>query len=298
MLCKNPYMVGSIPAGCGQCMPCRINRRRLWTHRMMLESYKHADNSFLTLTYDDDHIPPGGSLDPSHTRNWLKRFRKAIAPNKVRFYLVGEYGDESQRPHYHAALFGVGPDHIVINETLYSVPHLVERTWGQGHVMLGSLTDSSAQYICGYVTKKMTSKDDPRLLGRHPEFARMSNRPGIGADAMNDIADLLFSEHGMDEVINTGDVPNSLRHGGRVLPLGRYLRDKLRDAVGMDDTTRERIKLDVQKEMSSVFVHAQDDPSLSPEEKLTVKRVLLRQNKGKVASVEARAKIYSKKGSI
>jgi len=174
-------MVGSVPAGCGQCMPCRINRRRLWTHRMMLESYKHAENSFLTLTYDDEHLPARGSLDPSHTQKWLKRFRKAIAPRKVRFYLVGEYGDQSQRPHYHAALFGVGPDGIVVNNEYCSVPDIVSRTWGKGHVMLGSLTSASAQYICGYVTKKMTSKFDPRLNGRYPEFARMSRRPGIGS---------------------------------------------------------------------------------------------------------------------
>jgi len=107
MLCNKPYRKGNAEFGCGQCMPCRFNRRRLWTARLLLEATQHENKSFITLTYNDKNAPKDHSLDPSHYKNFIKRLRKAIYPKKIRYYLVGEYGDHTQRPHYHAALFGL-----------------------------------------------------------------------------------------------------------------------------------------------------------------------------------------------
>lgn len=284
MLCKSPYMYGSMPCPCGQCMPCRINRRKLWAHRMLLETLKHDRSSFLTLTYSDDHLPRSGSLVPRDTQLWIKRFRKAIAPIPLRYYLVGEYGDETSRPHYHAALFGVGPE----------FESIVNLTWGKGHVMLGTLTAHSANYIAGYVTKKMTSKDDPRLNGRHPEFARMSNRPGIGATAMSDVADALFSQYGSDLFTESGDVPRSLRHGGKLMPLGRYLRRKLRDEIGMDQASEDAIKQRYALELQAVFKDDLLNPKIKKGDKVSSKSIYISKNRQKVRSLEARSKIYTK----
>ena len=101
MLCRKPYVgpAGAFP--CGQCLPCRLNRRRTWTHRIMLEAMCHGDNAFVTLTYEDDNVR---SLVPKDPQDWLKRIRKAVEPLRLRYYLVGEYGDISERPHYHVAL--------------------------------------------------------------------------------------------------------------------------------------------------------------------------------------------------
>lgn len=77
----------------------------------------------------------------------------------------------------------------------------------------------------------MTSKDDVRLYGRHPEFARMSLKPGIGADFMHEVAS---SHMEFNLASREVDVPSTLRHGGRMLPLGPYLTRKLRTYVGMD----------------------------------------------------------------
>lgn len=219
MLCKKPFQ----NFGCGQCLPCRINRRRVWTHRMMLEAYKHGDSCFVTLTYAPWCVPEGGNLVPKDVQLWLKRFREQFAPKKIRFYLVGEYGDDSQRPHYHVAIFGVGS----------YCKKVVCRTWSMGLVHVGQLTPESAGYICGYVTKKMTSKVDPRLNGRVPEFSRMSNRPGVGAHAMKDVASALLSLPQIGSVVGAiGDVPSVLRHGNKKLPLGRYLSRRLRYEMG------------------------------------------------------------------
>lgn len=192
----------------------------------MLEASQHADSSFVTLTYSPEKYPSNGSLDPEDTRLFLMRLRKAIYPKKIRYFLVGEYGDHTQRPHYHLALFGLGE-----NST-----EIIRKSWGLGHVLVGSLTKDSAQYVSGYVTKKMTSKDDPRLDGRHPEYARMSLKPGLGAGAMKTVAHALYTDFGADYILTTGDVPMELKHGPKSRPLGRYLRSKLRGAYGFKDT--------------------------------------------------------------
>lgn len=200
--------------------------------RQVMESFMHEESSFLTLTYDNDHLPAGGTLVPKDFQDWLKRFRKWIAPDRVRFFGVGEYGDESGRPHYHASLFGVG-------ECLEPV---VRETWGKGHVMLAEFNEVTAQYVAGYVVKKMTAKDDLRLNGRHPEFSRQSNRPGIGASAMQVLADAVLTDQGLDEFLATGDVPIRFQIGKRSFPLGRYLRQKLREEVGVSEEQKEKIK--------------------------------------------------------
>lgn len=279
MLCKKPYLKGIVPYPCGQCLPCRLNRRRLWTHRLLLEQACHEESSFWTLTYDDEHLPPGGTVVPRHLQLWLKRLRKASGRH-LRFFGVGEYGDESQRPHYHAAIFGVsrveGPEF---------------HCWPYGHVHVGDLTLQSAQYVAGYVTKKMTNVDDPRLAGRHPEFARMSLRPGIGALAMPDVAGALSDVHGARLLSEAGDVPLALRHGGRSLPLGRYLRRKLRDELGFETLGGQAKPMAQQKEEMQALYDATGSRPLYLQTKPMIEHVRIRQ-------IETKARIWAKKGAL
>ena len=111
-----------MPVGCGQCLPCRINKRREWTFRLELEASLHEHNSFVTLTYADQFLPEDGSVNPRHTQLWLKRLRKVLDPRKVRFFLCGEYGDQTFRPHYHACLFGVGLDDAHLDRDWETLP--------------------------------------------------------------------------------------------------------------------------------------------------------------------------------
>lgn len=282
----------------------------------MLESLCHESNAFLTLTYSDENLPivksglssdpstgVSATLNPKHLQDWLKRFRKAIEPSKIRFYAVGEYGDETQRPHYHVALFGYpscsrgqtgyGQSQrkgIPAWERCCAHCRLVGETWGLGSVYLGALETSSAQYVAGYVTKKMTSKSDARLNGRHPEFARMSNRPGIGHDFMHEYASELMKLNLEDR---EADVPSALRHGSRLLPLGRYLRRKLRTMVGKDEKTPEAVIYAQSLELLPLREAAKTDaqnPSLKDQINLASKQA--------IASVEARHKIFKGKKSL
>lgn len=229
MLCEKPYLIGCLPCPCTRCFPCRVNRRRLWASRMLLESFNHADSCFVTLTYDEKYRPKDDSLDPVDAQLWLKRFRKALAPQKIRYFLAGEYGDESQRPHYHAVVFGVDPYTAGGADGQSGV---VQDTWGSGFTFVGEFNHDVAQYVAGYVTKKMTQGSDKRLYGRYPEFSRMSLRPGIGALSVPDIARVLASPFGLGSITQSGDVPTSFRLAAKSLPLGRYIRGKLREALG------------------------------------------------------------------
>ena len=104
-----PFDVVNLP--CGQCIGCRLERSRQWAVRCMYEASLHTCNSFLTLTYDDDHIrwsPVTGeqTLYKRDLQLFMKRLRKHLEPLKVRFFACGEYGDNTYRPHYHVILFG------------------------------------------------------------------------------------------------------------------------------------------------------------------------------------------------
>lgn len=281
MKCRKPFFKNGAGFGCGQCLPCRINRRRIWSHRILLEACVSASSSFLTLTYAPEFVPDAGSLVPRDLTLFLKRLRKH---RQFRYFAVGEYGDHSQRPHYHAALFGIGVEDVEI----------VRKCWGLGFVMLGDLTLQSASYVAGYVTKKMTSKLDERLNGRYPEFARMSLRPGIGAYAMPDIASSVLSEPGQGEVARTGDVPSVLRHGNRLHPLGRYLRDQLRK---VSDVVPHDTGVDVFKKSAELQAMYEDYKKSSPSKAFAVYKK--EKEAQAILNMEGKFKIYnSGKGKL
>lgn len=247
----------------------------------------HGDSSFLTLTYSEENLPEGGTLVPKDAQDFLKRLRKAFSPRALRFYLVGEYGDQTWRPHYHAALFGVSP----LEE------QIVAKAWGLGHVMLGDLSVQSASYVAGYVTKKMRKKLDPRLGNRHPEFARMSLRPGIGALAIETVAHALESGFGAELVQETGDVPSGLKHGARMMPLGRYLRQKLRKQLGRSiETPFDSAAIqDYGASLRVVFKEALQAPENRSK---TLKQIIVDLNQQKRLNQQAKSKIFSPKGSL
>lgn len=221
MLCRKPYSQGVSEYGCGQCMPCRINRSRLWVGRMLLESYEHPASSFVTLTYNEENKPDG--LVKKHLQGFLKRLRQEVAPRKFRYYAVGEYGEESGRPHYHAILFGIYP----------SEEKAIERCWKMGFIMLGTFSSASGSYVAGYVVKGLTKSGHPSLLGREPEFALMSRKPGLGIGVVKRI----IKAYGTRSGIAAADVQHwfgeRYQAEGKKYPLGRYLKSKVIEGLGI-----------------------------------------------------------------
>lgn len=187
----------NITLACGQCIGCRLTKSKEWSLRCMHEASLHDLNCFITLTYDDKHLPSSGSLIKSHHQKFMKRLRKRFREQKIRYFLCGEYGEKSQRPHYHAILFGFDFEDKIEWSTahggnkLYRSPGL-EDIWSYGYSTIGKVTQQSAAYVARYVLKKVNGDHahekyvvdvDPET-GEceylEPEYIAMSNRPGIG----------------------------------------------------------------------------------------------------------------------
>jgi len=155
-----------------------------------------------------------------------------------------------------------------------------------GDIDTGVLEPDACSYIANYVTKKLTSDDDLRLSGRHPEFARMSNRPGIGKDAMYEVASTILTYE--------TELPSALRHGRKEKPLGRYLRNQLSELCGHDQEKRKEVeKIIRQEELRPLREAARKDKEVS-----TLSAQVLKVNQGRRASVIARSKIFAQKGKI
>lgn len=182
---------------CGQCIGCRLERSRQWAVRCIHEASLYGNrNVFVTLTYSPEHLPKDGSLDYRHFQLFMKRLRKKYGSG-VRFYMCGEYGDQTARPHYHAILFNIAFDDRVpwrktpTGYTQYRSSSL-ESLWGLGNCEFGDVTFKSAAYVARYIMKKVTGdqaafhycdidiETGEVLHEVKPEFNNMSRRPGIG----------------------------------------------------------------------------------------------------------------------
>lgn len=157
---KGGYTYNALDIPCGVCILCRQEQARQWAVRIVHEAQSWKESSFITLTYSDENLPKHGSLRYQDLVRFWKRLRKQIG--SIRYYAVGEYGDQTLRPHYHACLFGQAftEGRIITREKptrLWTTPTLNEM-WGLGNVQVGSLTFETARYTASYVLKKLTSK--------------------------------------------------------------------------------------------------------------------------------------------
>lgn len=225
VLCIKPFKSASKEFGCGQCLPCRLNRQRVWAARIVLESCAYKANSFITLSYADEHLPQDGSLSKAHWRE----FTNGIG---FRYFGCGEYGSRTFRPHYHFVLFGIDAA---------AAESLALARWPYGFVASRPFVLEHARYVAGYVVKKLNRHDDDRLpQGCIPEFANMSRRPAVGRYGLFGFHEYFFSRSGSDYLAKYRDVPTQLRIGGRIFPLGSTMRRWLREDLGVsaDDPDR------------------------------------------------------------
>lgn len=200
---------------CGRCTGCRLERSRQWAIRIMHESMLYDDNCFLTLTYDDDNLPSDGGLRKKHFQDFMKRLRKKHSG--VRYYHSGEYGDTTNRPHYHSCMFGYRPDDLKHHKNnnqghpLYTSEKL-DTLWGHGHVTVGDLSFDSAAYVARYVMKKITGPgaedhytrlniSTGELVQVEPEYSTMSL--GIGKEFYNKYAKQLNTH---DNTVMNGSI--------------------------------------------------------------------------------------------
>lgn len=170
---KDGFVDRPVSVPCGQCNGCRLERSRQWAIRCSHEAQLWEDNCFITLTYADAFLPPGGNLDLPEFQKFMKRLRHRFGPG-VRFFHCGEYGEKYLRPHYHACLFNCDfPDRLLwkiskSGERLYR-SEILEELWPYGHSSVGDVTFQSAAYVARYITKKQTGPTAYNYYSRYDE---------------------------------------------------------------------------------------------------------------------------------
>jgi len=182
---------------CGNCIGCRLDRSKSWAIRCVHEAQLHQENAFITLTYDDDHLPEDRSVNKKHFQRFMKDLRQKYPTTRIRFFHCGEYGEQHHRPHYHALIFGFNwADRRIWstrrgNDTYTSKE--LQNLWKKGFATIGDVTWQSAAYTARYIVKKINGEmaDDHYLridksTGEawkvQPEYTTMSRRPGIGSE--------------------------------------------------------------------------------------------------------------------
>lgn len=308
MMCERPFLknptacripvtheerMACTPFPCGKCFPCRINKARVWTVRILLEAAAHKDNTFLTLTYNDDFLPRGDkeyervsecSLDKKELQNFFKRLRKRIHPNRIRYFACGEYGDAG-RPHYHAMIFGLP----------HTYKEIYERTWTErgipiGFVDVGEITNYSARYITGYVMKNIKDVNEPWvrenypwLIGREPEFMTASRRPGVGLEGLK----IVLNQYNASTVTEK-KIIRQFEIDSKMVPLGKYLTGKASEMQGITEELEEQEMYTWQDEIFAQFI----------KKGTTYYDNLKQWKEEKRKSQRARAKIFNQRRSL
>lgn len=180
---------------CGNCLGCKADRARDWAVRITHETITQTPAWFVTLTYADQNLPDYHSLDPEHPRAFLKRLRRHYCGRRLSYFLCGEYGEKTKRPHYHAVLCGAPlldrDSRPRRNGAAVWHSQLLEDKWEHGFVDFTSVSYGAAAYVAGYVRKKVRKRDDPthysrvdpetgELVELVPEFSSKSRRPALG----------------------------------------------------------------------------------------------------------------------
>lgn len=200
---------------CGQCIGCRLERSRQWAIRCVHEASLYEDNCFVTLTYDDEHLPESRSLVLRDFQLFMKRLRMLVGmgfDSGIRFFHCGEYGEKFERPHYHACIFNWDfPDKVHYKTRggfKYYNSGMLDACWSDsagrpiGFAVIGDVTFESAAYVARYVTKKVTGENAAEFYeGRKPEYVTMSRARGIGSGWMDKFQGDVFPS---DEVVLRG----------------------------------------------------------------------------------------------
>lgn len=200
---KKLYDYIEIP--CGKCIGCRLEYSRQWANRCLLEMQDHEQSYFVTLTYDDEHVPmvaPFSRIDTGETditsytlrkrdfQLFMKRLRKAYGEkydNRIRYFACGEYGPSTLRPHYHSIMFGLKLDDLVLDRkskkgfNMYKSEFL-ESVWPNGFVDVEDCTWETCAYTARYVMKKLSgdAAEEYEYYNMEQPFILSSRNPGIG----------------------------------------------------------------------------------------------------------------------
>lgn len=243
------YIVQKI--NCGQCIECRNEYAKQWAFRAIKEAAKYEHNTMVTLTYNEENVPKGNAINPEtgeitesltlskeDHQKFMKRLRKAYQGVKIRFLLAGEYGDQTERPHYHVILFNFRPEDMEPyrwshcewskEKNLLYKSKIMDKIWGKGFVDCNEVNFETCRYVAGYVTKKLKgakAQEQYELKGQVPPYICMSRNPGLAQEYFENNKEVFYEEK---------KIWTKTKKGLKEIKPGRYF-DKLMEA---DDPER------------------------------------------------------------
>lgn len=267
--CDDNGIIGgfTVKIPCGKCIGCRLDYSRMWAIRSVHESMSHSNNTFVTLTFNDEHLPDDRSLHKGEIQSWLKRFRKRFG-NNIRYMVCGEYGSKTERPHYHIIFYNFKFPDMKFWTTrrgqIYYRSDILESLWTdpwskepRGYCVIGDVSFESSAYVARYVTKKLDGYlGESKYNGREKEFLSMSRMPGLGYD---------FFMNNYEDIYNHGYILLPNKHKA---PIPRYY-DYLLSIT--DEDMFNRYKLDKRQFMVNNLFNEDID---STRERLLVREEL------------------------
>lgn len=213
MQCTKPIRINNCFYPCGHCLSCRIAKAREWSVRLLHELNYWDKAVFVTLTYADCFLPANGSLRKRDLQLFFKRLRK-YSNAKLKYYACGEYGSKTNRPHYHAIIFGLGQNKVDI-EFIKDCWRFCQWSNFDEKKAFGTVTYDSCRYVSDYIFKKYNGEKAKEVYtSKGLEIPFKISSQGLG---------LRFALENAENIIyNNGFTCHGVR-----MALPRYYVDKL-----------------------------------------------------------------------
>lgn len=196
---------------CGVCYHCRKKYKSQWNIRLQhhyryLSKEQQTNSYFVTLTFDDDHLPnprPTKAEVSPLVRKFLERVRKRYK-RSFTHWIVSELGSTTKRYHLHGIFFDIP----------FPIWQLTD-LWKYGFTSYRQLNPRRISYCTSYANKQIKG-----LLELPSERQHVFCSPGIGKAFTDDSVNILFSHK--DSTI----VPFTY-FNNRPVALPRYYRTKM-----------------------------------------------------------------------
>lgn len=155
---------------CRYCLGCAYQARALRTLLFKMQwsqaLAKGQPSSFITLTYNNQYLPPSG-LAYRDIQQFMHSFKRMIRregyTDELGYIYAGEEGLLNKRPHFHICLVGVSPldfDYVCHKIGKYESSPAVDRLWGKGFNTVCEASVHTICYTAGYTCKKLVLHSD------------------------------------------------------------------------------------------------------------------------------------------
>lgn len=290
------------PAGCGKCLPCLMRRKAQWSFRIQAEARNAFSAYFVTLTYDDRHVPigdcklSGNKLDHKLFIQNLRTLEneKVLLTRKLgsseelsrkllsikedqplKYYGVIEYGDRFARPHFHYILLNIRDTNNInlawTNRRIraYKKNGYIPENLGDsfGIIQVDDCNVNTIDYVLKYMIKDHEKQD---YEGKQKEVSFMSK--GFGLSYVD------------DEFVNFIKQPENnlvVNDRGSKIGLPRYYRKKfLSDFENNRKIALIKDAIEVEKERNDkkIRMHGKDPGLVLKQAKDIRKHMLSRNN--------------------